>query len=63
MPVISTSSRHFAEVANGGSIGRATARLNTSPSAVNRGIRNFEAELKAGDDGRRMAREGIEPSS
>jgi hypothetical protein len=45
MPLLSQAARLVDEVARNGSIRRAAARVNASPSAVNRQILNLEAEL------------------
>lgn len=45
MPLLSQAARLVDEVAKNGSIRRAAARVNASPSAVNRQILNLEAEL------------------
>src|SRR5215472_8186671 len=45
MPLLSQAARLVDEVARNGSIRRAAARMNASPSAVNRQILNLETEL------------------
>ena len=47
MPLISAAATWLIEVARAGSIRRAAAQLNVSPSAVNRQILNLEAEYGA----------------